>query len=150
MYADRKPLQDGYSLVSPPYVSGRRSRIELPDVAHLANLVEVELGGDQLRLVARRLRHELPARVAEVTLAVELADVPRLLRSPTRLIAPTKYAFATACAGCSSFHRYSDKSRHGRRRIEHDLRAVQVRARARPRGNGGRSRCRRRRPRTSS
>ena len=27
---------------------------------------------------------------------------------PTRLIAPTKYPFATACAGCSSFQRYSD------------------------------------------
>ena len=29
--------------------------------------------------------------------------------TPTRLIAPTKYPFATACAGCSSFHRYSDR-----------------------------------------
>ena len=28
---------------------------------------------------------------------------------PTRLIAPTKYPFATACAGCSSFHKYSLK-----------------------------------------
>src|SRR5213075_238951 len=28
---------------------------------------------------------------------------------PARLIAPTKYPFATACAGCSNFQRYSDK-----------------------------------------
>jgi beta-ureidopropionase len=27
---------------------------------------------------------------------------------PTRLMAPTKYPFATACAGCSSSHRYSE------------------------------------------
>src|SRR6188768_2201276 len=50
--------------------------VELPDVAHLADLVEVELGGDQLALVAARVRDELPARVAEVALSVELADVP--------------------------------------------------------------------------
>src|SRR2546430_17581397 len=27
---------------------------------------------------------------------------------PTRLIAPTKYPLATACAGCSNFQRYSE------------------------------------------
>ena len=30
---------------------------------------------------------------------------------PTRLIAPMKYSFATADAGCSSFHRYDDSPR---------------------------------------
>ena len=53
---------------------------ELPGVAHFADLVEVEVGDDELVLVARRLGDDLAARVAEVALAVELADVPRLLR----------------------------------------------------------------------
>src|SRR5688572_6622988 len=52
---------------------------ELPCVAHLAYLVEVQVGDDEGVLVARRLGDDLAARVAEVALAVELADVPRLL-----------------------------------------------------------------------
>ena len=44
---------------------------------------------------------------------------------PTRLIAPTKYPLATACAGCSSFQRYSRKPGDRRRRIKDDLGAVQ-------------------------
>src|SRR5207302_3458458 len=36
--------------------------IELPYVAHFANLIEIELRGDQLGGVARRLRHEFSAR----------------------------------------------------------------------------------------
>src|SRR2546421_2536167 len=51
---------------------------ELPDVAHLANLVEVQVSDHQLVVVARRLRDNLAARVAEVALAVKLANVPRL------------------------------------------------------------------------
>src|SRR5438128_7405389 len=35
---------------------------ELPDVAHLANLVEVQIGDHQLVVVARRLRDDLAAR----------------------------------------------------------------------------------------
>src|SRR5215207_8558729 len=53
--------------------------VELPHVAHLADLVEVELRGDELVAVARCLRHDLPARITEIALAIELADAPRLL-----------------------------------------------------------------------
>src|ERR1044072_6843820 len=52
---------------------------ELPRVSHFANLVEIEIGDDECVLIARRLRDILPARIAEVTLPVKLADVPRLL-----------------------------------------------------------------------
>jgi len=38
--------------------------VELPDVPHLADLVEIEIGGDELRLVALRLDEELAARIA--------------------------------------------------------------------------------------
>src|SRR5690606_7765849 len=50
---------------------------ELPGAAHLLDHVEVELADDQLVLVAATHRDELAARVDEVRLTVELADVPR-------------------------------------------------------------------------
>src|SRR5436309_9106346 len=51
--------------------------VELPRVPHFADLVEVELGGDKGVFVALRGGEELAARIAEVALPVELADVPR-------------------------------------------------------------------------
>src|SRR5690349_21263103 len=51
---------------------------ELPRVAHFANLVEVELSGDQLSLVARCSCEELSAWIAEVALTVELTNIPGL------------------------------------------------------------------------
>src|ERR1700756_4102368 len=50
--------------------------IELPGVADLADLVHVEVGHDERVLVARRDGEHLAARIAEVALAIELADVP--------------------------------------------------------------------------
>src|SRR5262249_42193944 len=65
---------------------GRRERrvelgatvaIELPLRAHLADHFEIEIGDDDLVFVARGFGEDASARVAEVRLAVELADVPR-------------------------------------------------------------------------
>src|SRR4051812_18601532 len=53
--------------------------IELPRAAHLLDHVEIERGHDELVLVLRGAREDLPARVHEVGVAVELADVPRRL-----------------------------------------------------------------------
>jgi len=51
-------------------------RVELPDVADLLDQVEVEVGDDHLVLSAPGLGDDLlAAGVAEVGLAVELADV---------------------------------------------------------------------------
>src|SRR4051812_45888985 len=52
---------------------------ELPDVPHLADQVQVQVGDHDVIAVALADREHLPARVAEVALAVELADPPRLL-----------------------------------------------------------------------
>ena len=58
---------------------------ELPDVADVADHVEVHVGDDDVILITLfRLCDELPARVDEVALAVELADAPRFF--PTRPI----------------------------------------------------------------
>src|SRR2546425_6509325 len=53
--------------------------IELPGGAHLVDFVQVQLSNKQLVFIAAGLRDDLPARVAEVALAVELADFPRPL-----------------------------------------------------------------------
>src|SRR5205085_939834 len=49
---------------------------ELPCVSDLADFIKVEVGNDQVVFVARGLCDYLSARVAEIALAVELADVP--------------------------------------------------------------------------
>src|SRR3954451_4772850 len=51
--------------------------IELPGVADFADLVHVEIGDDERVLIAGRDGKHLAARIAEVALAVKLADVPR-------------------------------------------------------------------------
>src|SRR5882672_5414759 len=49
---------------------------ELPDISHFGDHVEVEVGDHQFVFVAAGLGDDLAAGIAEVTLAVELADVP--------------------------------------------------------------------------
>src|SRR5436853_2489637 len=51
---------------------------ELPSITHFANQIEIQVGDDQRVLIARRLRDDLSARIAEITLTIEFADVPRL------------------------------------------------------------------------
>src|SRR3989442_15075114 len=53
--------------------------IELPGGAHLVDSVQVQLSNKQLVFIEAGLRDDLPARVAEVALSVELADFPRPL-----------------------------------------------------------------------
>src|SRR5262249_37606950 len=53
--------------------------VELPDVPHLADQVEVEVGQHDVVGVALADGQHLAPWVAEVALAVELADPPRLL-----------------------------------------------------------------------
>src|SRR5262249_16632080 len=62
-----------------PVSFGTAIAVESPDLADLADLVEVEIGDDHCILVARPFDDELAARRGEVALAVELADRPGLL-----------------------------------------------------------------------
>src|SRR4030095_10866345 len=97
---------------------------ELPHVPHFSNLVEVELGGHELIVIARCLSYELPARIAEVALPIELTDPPRVLvadsvdradeeriRNGVRGLLELPEVLAEACGGSG--------------RIEHDRGAVQ-------------------------
>src|SRR6266849_10242694 len=53
--------------------------IELPSVADLLDFIEIEFGDEQFILVAAGLLDDFAARVAEIALAVELADLPGML-----------------------------------------------------------------------
>ena len=50
---------------------------ELPDVAHFLDHVEIQLSHDQFVLITTSFLDDLSTRVTEVTLPVELTDVPR-------------------------------------------------------------------------
>src|SRR3954464_1555881 len=54
---------------------------ELPDLAHLADHVEVQVRDYDFIFVAAGLRNDFSARIAEITLAVKFADIPWLLPS---------------------------------------------------------------------
>src|SRR6266699_1165482 len=69
------------------YFSQRRDRsvglwpaiaIKLPDVSHFLDFVQVHFCNHQFILIAAAHGQELPARVAEIGLAIELAYGPRL------------------------------------------------------------------------
>src|SRR4051812_36892327 len=76
--AGSSPLQQELELTQPAVRLRPAVSIELPDVSDLSNLVEVQVGDDQLVAIARPLREKLSPRIAEITLPIELADIPRL------------------------------------------------------------------------
>src|SRR5437868_7488668 len=98
--------------------------IELPRVAHLADLVEVELRGDQRALIALGDRKNLAARIAEVALSVKLADVPRRLKADA-IDRPDEVAVRHRVRGLLELPQILRQSRDRGRRIEDDLRAVE-------------------------
>src|SRR5438105_4978464 len=52
---------------------------KLPNLSHFHDHIQVEIGHDNFIPVTTRLRNNLAPRVAKVTLAIKLADAPRLL-----------------------------------------------------------------------
>src|SRR5215218_6118843 len=112
-------------LAQPTVRLGPAIAVELPHVAHFANLVEVDLRGDELVPIARGLRHELPARVAEVALAVKLADAPRLFVTHA-IDRADEERVRHRVRRLLELPQVLGQSRHGRRRVEYDLCAVQA------------------------
>src|SRR2546427_5971198 len=72
--------------------------VELPGVAALATQVEVETGHEQLLLLLRRLRDDLPSRVREVARAVVLVR-PELLLLPDAVDRPHPVAVGDRVRG---------------------------------------------------
>src|SRR5437868_1956963 len=56
---------------------------ELPSFTNFRDHVQIKIGHDHLVFVAAGLRHDLAAWIAEVALAIKLADSPGLFDSDT-------------------------------------------------------------------
>src|SRR5439155_22719668 len=54
---------------------------ELPNITAFLNFIQIQIRSDDFLFIARALRNDLAARRAEITLAIELTDVPRMLAS---------------------------------------------------------------------
>src|ERR1035441_8350844 len=98
--------------------------IELPNVAHFANHVEVQVGDDHRILVTRTFRDNLAARIGEVALPVKLAKVPRLLRPDAIDGADIKY-IGHRRGGLFELPQVFAESCHCGAGIEDDLGAVE-------------------------
>src|SRR5579863_1289185 len=99
--------------------------IELPDVAYLANLVEVELGGDEFAAVTRAGRDEGAARIAEVALPVKFADVPRRLGADA-IDRANEVGVGDGMRGLFELPQIFGQAGDRGRRIEHDLRPAEA------------------------
>ena len=97
---------------------------ELPRRADLLDRVEIEVGYQHFVLIAGGLGDDLAARVAEVALAVKLANIPGLL-VPHAIDGPNEVAVGDGVGRLLQFPELFGESSHGGGRIENDLGAVQ-------------------------
>src|SRR5258708_16811854 len=96
---------------------------ELPRLSGLRNHVEIDVGHQHRIFRAARLRKDLSARIAEVALAIELADVPRLLASHA-VDRADKISIRPRMRRLLQFPQVLRKSGYRRRRIENNLGAI--------------------------
>src|SRR5579859_2403498 len=97
---------------------------ELPGVAHFCDHVEVEIGDHDFVFVAAGLRDDLAARIAEITLAIEFAYIPRRF-FPHPVQRSHKVSVGHGVRRLLKLPKVFGKTRDGRRRIEDNLGAVQ-------------------------
>ena len=95
----------------------------MPGVAHFANQIEIQIGDDDRVLIAGRLRDDLPARIAKITLAIELADVPRLFVADA-IDRADEVTVGDRVRGLFQLPEILRQSRYRCRRIKDDLGAV--------------------------
>ena len=100
---------------------------ELPGVADLADQVEVEVGDHDVVAVAAADGEHLAARVAEVALAVELADPPGLLEAGP-VDRADEVAVGDRVRRLLELPEVFGQPGDRRRRVEDDLRPVQAEA----------------------
>ena len=117
-----------YSAVIAPYVSGRRSRKNC-QVLRTSRIMSKSMSATTMSSSVRfvDLGDELAARVAEVALAVELADPPRLF--PAGPVDRADEVLVRHGVGrLLELPQILAQAGDRRRRVEHDLRAVQAQA----------------------
>src|SRR5467141_1601712 len=98
--------------------------IKLPDLPHFLDHVEIEIGDQHFVFVAASLGEDLAARIAEVTLAVKLTDIPRLFPSHA-IDRAYKVAVRRGVGGLLEFPQIFRESCDRGGGIKNDLRAVQ-------------------------
>src|ERR1035437_784825 len=103
---------------------GTAVTIKLPDVAHFANHVEVQVGDDDGVLVTRAFRHDLAAWIGEIALSVKFAKVPGFLRPDAIDRAHVKY-IRHRRGGLFELPQVFAEARHRGAGIEDDLGAVE-------------------------
>src|SRR5216684_3540245 len=98
--------------------------IKLPDLPYFLDHVEIQVGDQHFVFVAAGLGEDFAARIAEITLAVKLSNVPWLF--PTNTIDRT-YEVSVGCGVCGllEFPQIFRESRYRGGGIENNLRAVQ-------------------------
>jgi len=100
---------------------------ELPGVADLADLVHVEIGDYELILVTRPDSEHLTTRIAEIALAVELADIPWSFGADT-IDRSDEITVSDGMCGLFELPEIFAQSGDRGRRIEYDLCSVQTKA----------------------
>src|ERR1017187_5755796 len=103
---------------------GTAIAIELPDVAHVANHIEIEIGHDDRILVAGTFRNDLAARIRKITRSVKFPETPRLLR-PDPVDCADIIDIGDRCGRLLQFPQILAQTRRCRARVEHDLRAIE-------------------------
>src|SRR5262249_23667654 len=97
---------------------------ELPGLAHLRDHVQIEIGRQYFVFIARGLRDNLPARITKVAGAVEFSDIPGRFDS-NAVDRSNVVAIRHGVRRLLDFPEVLAQSGDGRRRIEHDFRAVE-------------------------
>src|SRR6266436_6709843 len=97
---------------------------ELPHFANFENHVQVKVRHQHIIFVAAGLREDLAPRIAEITLAIELANAPWLLFAHA-VDGPDKITVGDGVRGLLQLPQVFGQASHGRRGIENNLRSVQ-------------------------
>src|SRR6266849_7634020 len=100
---------------------------ELPRVAHFRDHVEVEIGDHDFIFVAAGLRDDFAPWIAEITLAIEFAYVPRRF-FPYPIQCSHKVSIGYGVRWLFKLPKIFGKTRDGRRRIKDNFGAVQSQA----------------------
>src|ERR1700756_3372743 len=97
----------------------------MPHLANFRNHVKIEIGNYDFVFIATGLRDDLSARIAEVTLAVELTDAPRFFPSHT-VDRTDKISVGHGVGRLLEFPKVFGEPGYRCGRIEDDLRSVQA------------------------
>src|SRR5207249_4477822 len=89
------------------------------------NFIQIQIRNDDFLFIARALRNDLAARRAEITLAIELTDVPRMLAS-NAVDRADEVTIRHRMGRLLELPEVFTQTGNRSRRIKHNLRSVQT------------------------